>query len=1056
MTVNEEKRGNKVRCKECDELIPVPKSSSKKKREDDEAIQDSRKVAAKAVAAKRSREDDDEDDRPARPQRKAPAKSNFGLIAILGGGLVALLFVGVLCVGAPVGFILLRSGHADEEHIVQNARNPIDKPIGRPDPNPNPNPNDPPIIVDPNPKIDPPPAIDPGKQLPDAINPQQVPRVKASTVYLRVTMPSGQVAEGSGFFAMEPRIVVTNAHVLGMLQASSKPPRQVEVTLNSGEPNQTKLIGEVLGVDRASDLAVVRVPQHPSLPAPLQLENDRKLLETQPVYIFGFPLGAQLGANITVSASTVSSLRKNQITGALEQIQVNGGMHPGNSGGPVVNSMGNVVGVAVAGIRGTQINFAVPAENVRMIMEGRLDDHKMGEAFLVGGETRLPVKYTCLDPLNRVNAMRIEVWTGVPGAARPHSFVKPQPVAGDSERISHVATYLDGKGEVDVPLPKLPGGHVHWLQPVIITAKGTQWGTAISTTDGVLPLERKPANLVVSLTNAKERNVNVKSSNSSTLIVGKTKEVIATRVNAEVVEFLSPDPLGALMKTAIGKATVNLDLNGRPIPIDGTLGQRLPQLPPVFVVDGTNKLRQRADTALNPNLPATLRNQIQTSYNQLCNAMECTTLPMPNRTLQPGDSWNTQIPMLQRVSPGIKQKLEVVDLEIKCTYRGTIALRLADLAVITVEGHVKGRGEAVNFVDGDVTGKFMFNLTGGFISVATLKISSEEDGGGVTSIDSFDIFLSRASGNPLGLAPPMPKKNPDPGPKDPGPQAGGKFILQQAGSLLASDPVINEPGHANPQSRMKQFPVNMQAGREYVITLNSKDFDSYVILYSPKGVKLAHDDDGGGFPNSRLMYKAAQTGQHRITVTSFDGQLGAFQLAVQDVSPGEPKIDPNPKIDPMPKVDPKPPVINPKGPFKKPAAAKAATTYLKIDSTPGDFIGQGKSYNLGADKLTVKKTNRGVEVQAAGWHLEVGAPNGQFLQVGEYLNAKRYAFSGASPGLDFFGQGRGSNTLAGAFVVWELEMNGDQIVRLAIDFVQRSEEKGQPLNGKLRINSTLQ
>ena len=125
-------------------------------------------------------------------------------------------------------------------------------------------------------------------------------------------------------------------------------------------------------------------------------------------------------------------------------------------------------------------------------------------------------------------------------------------------------------------------------------------------------------------------------------------------------------------------------------------------------------------------------------------------------------------------------------------------------------------------------------------------------------------------------------------------------------------------------------------------------------------------------------------------------------------------------------------------------------------SRPSDFIGQGKTYDYAGDKLKVIKTARGVRVTADAWTLEIGAPNGQMLQVGEYLNAKRFAFSGASPGLDFFGQGRGSGKIAGEFVVWELELDGEQITRLAVDFVQRAEEKGQPLHGKLRFNSMLQ
>jgi hypothetical protein len=87
--------------------------------------------------------------------------------------------------------------------------------------------------------------------------------------------------------------------------------------------------------------------------------------------------------------------------------------------------------------------------------------------------------------------------------------------------------------------------------------------------------------------------------------------------------------------------------------------------------------------------------------------------------------------------------------------------------------------------------------------------------------------------------------------------------------------------------------------------------------------------------------------------------------------------------------------------------------------------------------------------------VDIGAPNGQSLRVGEYPDAKRFAFSGDSPGLDFCGNGRGSNTISGAFVVWELETEGDRVVRLAIDFIQRGDGR-PPLRGKIRINSAFE
>src|SRR5207244_2249551 len=105
-------------------------------------------------------------------------------------------------------------------------------PFVNPNPFPGPNQNGDPLPIQkpPIPAVDP----NPGRPLPDRLPADLSKKVEKATAYLRVTMPSGQVSEGSGFLVVEPGIVVTNAHVLGMLQATSQPPRQVEVTLHSG------------------------------------------------------------------------------------------------------------------------------------------------------------------------------------------------------------------------------------------------------------------------------------------------------------------------------------------------------------------------------------------------------------------------------------------------------------------------------------------------------------------------------------------------------------------------------------------------------------------------------------------------------------------------------------------------------------------------------------------------------------------------------------------------------------------------------------------------------
>ena len=97
-----------------------------------------------------------------------------------------------------------------------------------------------------------------------------------------------------------------------------------------------------------------------------------------------------------------------------------------------------------------------------------------------------------------------------------------------------------------------------------------------------------------------------------------------------------------------------------------------------------------------------------------------------------------------------------------------------------------------------------------------------------------------------------------------------------------------------------------------------------------------------------------------------------------------------------------------------------------------------------------------VTASAGGWSMEFAGPRGQAVGVGTYRNAKRYPFHDDSPGLSFTGHGRGCNRVGGEFVVWELERNGNRITRLAIDFVQRCEENGPPLLGRLRYNSTFQ
>jgi hypothetical protein len=144
------------------------------------------------------------------------------------------------------------------------------------------------------------------------------------------------------------------------------------------------------------------------------------------------------------------------------------------------------------------------------------------------------------------------------------------------------------------------------------------------------------------------------------------------------------------------------------------------------------------------------------------------------------------------------------------------------------------------------------------------------------------------------------------------------------------------------------------------------------------------------------------------------------------------------------------------GKFLKPPRAVVPISYLRAISSKGDFIGQGQSYSYTGDQLSIRTNDRGVQINVDGWFINFGAPRGRFLAVGEYPDAKWYHFNGDSPGIDFSGKGRGDNRMSGKFVVWELEVQRDRVVRLALDFVQRCEEKQPPLYGMIRFNSNFE
>ncbi|MEM7600876.1 MAG: serine protease, partial [Verrucomicrobiota bacterium] len=164
---------------------------------------------------------------------------------------------------------------------------------------------------------------------------------------------------GTGFcISTAQGIFVTNAHVIA---GSSK----IQLVINSGSSDSKVVDARVIRASEHNDLAILAAESEVSVPA-LELGSVEDIIETLPVTAFGYPFGMALGAggypSISVNTGHVTSLRRSG--DSLNTIQIDAAVYPGNSGGPVISEEGKVLGVIVAGLEFTQVNFCIPVSTV--------------------------------------------------------------------------------------------------------------------------------------------------------------------------------------------------------------------------------------------------------------------------------------------------------------------------------------------------------------------------------------------------------------------------------------------------------------------------------------------------------------------------------------------------------------------------------------------------------------------------------------------------------------------------------------------------------------------
>jgi predicted Zn finger-like uncharacterized protein len=728
----DDQRGKKVRCKKCQFVFVAETARNGREdvvREVEAVVQrPSRapvKKAAPPVSARKTvtRVDDDEDDedRDARRRPTSRKKKSAGVsTGLLIGGLAALLVVVVVGVVGLV-VVLRWMGKDDKEFnptIVDNSRlgdlnnGPINNPPDNGPPNdkgpgnpfpPNPNPNPP---VDPNPPREP----EVEKPTSPKDNPNNPPpangmlpdeareRVEHATVYIRVTMPDGGKASGTGFFGVEPNILLTNAHVLGMLKAENRPPKNIEVIVDSGEKTERKFGALILGLDRDSDLAVLKVVLLPGqaggkIPAPIAVKGADGLRNLQKVFVFGFPFGEAIGKEITVRESSVASLKKDKF-GTLDRVQVNGGIDPGNSGGPVVDANGDVVGVSVAKIRGTNIDFAIPGERVRTLLDGRIKEMGVDNVpYVQDNKIIMPVRMIMVDPLNRIKEVALEVWTGDANQPRPPAMGEaPKPAAGDSNHERFKLTYQAGEGKADVVLPTLPPGKVYYVQPYYVNGAGkAHWaGGGMHTPPP--PVERKPVRLALEQKNG-DRALTLQLEHSFSVSDGDhSDQLFKVEMNAGLKEStISVDRLnGAQIQLRYSSFGINVTQDGQPLEDDDKkqverVKNYMGNLIESMVQDPNGNLRQG-----DPNfgrIPQGDREQVQKTHAQVQHALEALAVYVPGKEVKYGDKWEA----FRTVPLGRPGKFEMGAVQMTYTYLG-------------VRKNAAGRDEAVIALDGVITG----------------------------------------------------------------------------------------------------------------------------------------------------------------------------------------------------------------------------------------------------------------------------------------------------------------------------------------------------------------
>jgi putative serine protease PepD len=233
-------------------------------------------------------------------------------------------------------------------------------------------------------------AVNSGTLTPGEVYKQAKGSVAAITAQVQSTGASGpfgggsssaaETVTGSGFVISKDGLIVTNDHVVAGAT-------DIKVSLGGGKAASAKLIGQ----DASTDIAVLKIDATNLNLQPLTLGDSSKVAVGDGTYAIGSPYGL----DETLTTGVVSALQRDisspdgySITGV---IQTDAALNPGNSGGPLFDTAGTVIGInsqiatsssSTSTGGNTGVGFAVPSNTVKRVVEQLVADGKATHAYL--------------------------------------------------------------------------------------------------------------------------------------------------------------------------------------------------------------------------------------------------------------------------------------------------------------------------------------------------------------------------------------------------------------------------------------------------------------------------------------------------------------------------------------------------------------------------------------------------------------------------------------------------------------------------------------------------